>query len=208
MHVCTQPHTHTHTHTHTHKHTHTHTHTHTHVCTHTHTHTCININILMGYTVHKVNIYTRTSFSIFSTASVYRILCTWCFISYLSVIFCASCHVAGDDDCLNYGQANTYVAFSSFTSALIPLLCPWSTICVHRKLHTTECTVESLLKDTLNKGHHRKYLSTKNTFGGTKTSYPMVIRQFHLQRVDKLAGPNVSFRQKVHCICITNYVML
>ena len=28
-------------------------------------------------------------------------------------------------------------------------------------------TVESLLKDTL-KGHHRKYLSTKNTFAGTK----------------------------------------
>ena len=29
-------------------------------------------------------------------------------------------------------------------------------------------TVESLLKDTPNKGHHRKYLSTKDTFGGTK----------------------------------------
>ena len=74
--------------------------------------------------------------------------------------------------------------------------------------------MESLLKDTLNKGHHRKYLSTKDTFGGTKTGYPMVIIQFHLRRVDnlstvdKLAGPNVSFRHKFHCICITNYVML
>ena len=28
--------------------------------------------------------------------------------------------------------------------------------------------VESPLKDTPNKGHHRKYLSTKDTFGGTK----------------------------------------
>ena len=28
--------------------------------------------------------------------------------------------------------------------------------------------MESLLKDTPNKGHHREYLSTKDTLGGTK----------------------------------------
>ena len=28
--------------------------------------------------------------------------------------------------------------------------------------------MESLLKDTPNKGHHRKYFSNKDTFGGTK----------------------------------------
>ena len=57
--------------------------------------------------------------------------------------------------------------------------------------------MESLLKDTPNKGHHRKYLSTKDSFGGTKNGLPYGSNTFlHLRRVDnlstvdKLAGPN------------------
>ena len=39
-------------------------------------------------------------------------------------------------------------------------------LCINFIVYTY--TVESLLKDTPNKGHHRKYLSTKDTFRGTK----------------------------------------
>ena len=39
-------------------------------------------------------------------------------------------------------------------------------------------TAESLLKDTPNKGHHRKYLSTKETSEAPKMGYPMVVIHF------------------------------
>ena len=76
--------------------------------------------------------------------------------------------------------------------------------------------MESLLKDTPNKGHHRKYLSTKDTFGGTKMGYPMVVIHFYIRRVDnlstvdKLAVPNVSFIQRFHCstLCLPNLVCI
>ena len=65
--------------------------------------------------------------------------------------------------------------------------------------------VESLLKDTLNKGHHRKYLPTKDTIGGTKNRLSYGSNRFFTSEewttstVDKIAGPNVSFIQRFHC---------
>ena len=47
-------------------------------------------------------------------------------------------------------------------------------------------TAESLLKDTLNKVHHRKYLSTKDTLEAPKMVYSMVAIHFSSPRVDNL----------------------
>ena len=66
-------------------------------------------------------------------------------------------------------------------------------------------TVEPLLNDTLNKGHHRSYLPTKDTFRGAQNMlfHDTNMYIFHLWRVgnlstvDKLAGPNVSFCREV-----------
>ena len=39
-------------------------------------------------------------------------------------------------------------------------------------------TVEPLLKDSPNKGHHRKYLPTKDTFLGPKNELPYSVNAF------------------------------
>ena len=53
-------------------------------------------------------------------------------------------------------------------------MAPWR-LAITQLIEFNNYTVKSLLKDTPNKGHHKKYLSTKDTFGGTKTGYPMVV---------------------------------
>ena len=49
-------------------------------------------------------------------------------------------------------------------------------------------TVEPLLKDTLNKGHHRNYLSTKDTSLDTKNRLSYIrtysANTFHFRKVD------------------------
>ena len=75
--------------------------------------------------------------------------------------------------------------------------------------------MEPLLKDTLNKGHHRKYLSTKDTSGGTKNRLSYGSNTFSpvksgqpLYSGQKLAGLNVSFIQRFHCIPIYDSIMV
>ena len=57
-------------------------------------------------------------------------------------------------------------------------------VCVCVCVCLCECvyTTESLLKDTPNKGHHRKYLSTKDTFGGTKNGLPYDSNKFFISK--------------------------
>ena len=67
--------------------------------------------------------------------------------------------------------------------------------------------MELLLKDSLNKGHHRNYLPTKDTFGitnsklsySTNTTFPPVKSGQPLYS-GQSAGPNVSFIKKLHCM--------
>ena len=67
-----------------------------------------------------------------------------------------------------------------------------------------EYTVEPLLKDSPNKGHHINYLPT--LFKAPKIDFPIVLIHFsplkvdNLSTVDKFAGPNVSFLKRAHCI--------
>ena len=42
----------------------------------------------------------------------------------------------------------------------------------------TYIIVEPLLKDTLNRGHHRKYLSTKDHLEAPEIDYPMFVIHF------------------------------
>ena len=62
--------------------------------------------------------------------------------------------------------------------------------------------MKSLLKDTLNKGHHRKYLSTRDAFGGTKNGLSYGSDTFSTSeegRAFRVNPPNVSFMQRFHC---------
>ena len=47
-----------------------------------------------------------------------------------------------------------------------------------RAVSTCEITVEPLLKDSPNKGHHRNYLPTKDTFLGPKNELPYSVNTF------------------------------
>ena len=87
--------------------------------------------------------------------------------------------------------------------------CTWY-ICTY-KLVWYVCTVEPLLKDTHNKGHHKYYLditSLQRTCSKEpKIDFPIVLIHFHLWRVDnlstvdKLACSNVSFIERSHFTC-------
>ena len=74
------------------------------------------------------------------------------------------------------------------------------------------CTVESLLKDTPNKGHHSLQ---RTVLEAPKMGYPMVVIHFSplksgqpLYSGQKLAGPNVSFRQRFHFIHKLLYIRI
>ena len=60
------------------------------------------------------------------------------------------------------------INLKAFRYLSIPTLFIESPFFLVAKCLLRPCTVESLLKDTPNKGHHRKYLSMKDTLGGTK----------------------------------------
>ena len=69
--------------------------------------------------------------------------------------------------------------------------------------------MEPLLKDTSNRGHHRKYLSTKDTFGGTKNGLSYCSNAFSpLKSGQPLYSGQISWSQCILYTEVSLYVCI